>query len=91
VNARLDEKIRERTRDLEAHREALERSFAEQSEMILKTSKTIKSALATNQGLRDTLARQGIFGEREQYESIEDQLNKWAEDLSKIQRTKKEI
>jgi tetratricopeptide (TPR) repeat protein len=88
VNARLDEKIRERTRDLEAHRAALERSFAEQSEMILKTSKTIKSTLATHKGLRDTLAKQGISGERENFENIEDQLNKWVEELSKIQRKK---
>jgi flagellar biosynthesis/type III secretory pathway M-ring protein FliF/YscJ len=88
VNARLDEKIRERTRDLEAHRQALERSFSEQSEMILKTSKTIKSTLATHKGLRDTLANQGISGDREDFENLEDQLNRWAEELSKIQRTK---
>jgi two-component system sensor histidine kinase/response regulator len=88
LNARLDEKIRERTRDLESHRAALERSFSEQSEMILKTSSSIKSALATHKGLRDTLAKEGISGERENFENIEDHLNKWAEELSKIQRTK---
>jgi C4-dicarboxylate-specific signal transduction histidine kinase len=90
INARLDEKIRERTRDLESHRAALDRSFSEQSEIIVKTSKSINSALATHRGLRDALAKQDISGE-EDFDTIEEQLNKWAEDLSNIQRTRTEI
>jgi tetratricopeptide (TPR) repeat protein len=90
INARLDEKIRERTRDLESHRAALDRSFSEQSEIIVKTSKSINSALATHRGLRDALAKQDISGE-EDLDTIEEQLNKWAEDLSNIQRTRTEI
>ena len=50
----LDERVSERTRELESNKAALERAYHEQNELISKTYQSVRSALATQEGLNAT-------------------------------------
>lgn len=51
ANNVLDEKVRQRTRELEANRDALQRAWQEKDLLITKASNDIRSSMATVKGL----------------------------------------
>jgi tetratricopeptide (TPR) repeat protein len=55
ANRILDQRVTERTRELEQHKTSLERAYQERSDLLAKTSQSVKSALATQRGLRASM------------------------------------
>lgn len=56
ANKMLDHRVKERTRELESHKASLQRAYDEQKELLLKTSKSLRSAVATQKGLRVSMS-----------------------------------
>jgi tetratricopeptide (TPR) repeat protein len=77
TNLKLDARVRERTRELEANKTALERAYHEQNELIAKTSQSIKNVLATQRGLYATNQSRGdLSSDARPADVIEIELNK---------------
>jgi tetratricopeptide (TPR) repeat protein len=91
TNAVLDQRVIERTRELEHNKTAFERAYHEQTQLLAKTSRSIKSVLATQKGLRATMDRVNEATEDTQTEKhLEQELTKLTEHLEKI-REKAEL
>ena len=88
ANKRLDQRVLDRTKELELHKDALERAYHEQSELIAKTSQSIKSALATQRGLNAAVTEVGEVDQRELAigKSMEIELRNLAEEIAKADR-----
>ena len=88
ANKRLDQRVLDRTKELELHKDALERAYHEQSELIAKTSQSIKSALATQRGLNAAVTEVGQVDQKELAigKSMEIELRNLAEEIAKADR-----
>jgi hypothetical protein len=85
TNAVLDQRVTERTRELEHNKTAFERAYHEQTQLLAKTSRSIKSVLATQKGLRATKDHVNEAAEDTQTEKhLEQELTKLTEHLEKI-------
>ena len=51
INKLLDERVKERTRELEMNRDALQRAWQERDALISKASSDIQSSIATLKGV----------------------------------------
>ena len=58
INKHLDERVKERTRELETNRDALQRAWQERDALISKASSDIQSSIATLKGLCSLGARE---------------------------------
>jgi tetratricopeptide (TPR) repeat protein len=56
ANRMLDQRVAERTHELQLHKASLERAYQERKDLLAQTSQSLKSALATQRGLRASMA-----------------------------------
>jgi tetratricopeptide (TPR) repeat protein len=63
ANRMLDRRVTERTHELQQHKASLERAYQERSDLLAKTSQSLKSALATQRGLRASMTGNDLDGD----------------------------
>jgi tetratricopeptide (TPR) repeat protein len=82
ANLKLDSRVRERTRELEENKAALERANQEQTALIGRTTQSVKSVLATHKGIRESIVKHGSNISGIALNAIEEELNDSLRNLS---------